>query len=171
MKTLIAYYTLSGNNKKLADYIKEKYNCELLEIKEKKKRKTFSIILDLIFKKRKAKLAEYFADLNEYDNVILIGPIWMGKVCKPLLTFALNEKDNIKSFSYISVCGGANREILLEDNFTLESQITPKKVLQLAIAPLLPAEMQKDVKYIMAYKLKDEDLISYGQEIEKFFNN
>lgn len=95
----------------------------------------------------------------------------MGKVCKPLLTFALNEKDNIKSFSYISVCGGANREILLEDNFTLESQITPKKVLQLAIAPLLPAEMQKDVKYIMAYKLKDEDLISYGQEIEKFFNN
>lgn len=56
MKTLIAYYTLSGNNKKLADYIKEKYNCELLEIKEKKKRKTFSIILDLIFKREKQNL-------------------------------------------------------------------------------------------------------------------
>lgn len=170
MKTLVAYYSMSGNNKKLADYIKEKYNLELLEIKEKKKRKTFTIILDLIFKKRKSKLAEYNADLDRYDNIILIGPIWMGKVCKPLLTFALNEKDNIKSFSYMSVCGGGNRDILLEDNFTLETQITPKKVLQLAITPLIPAELQKDLKYLMSYKIKDEDLISYAQEIEKFIN-
>lgn len=170
MSTLIAYYSMKGNNKKLAQYLNEKYGFDLFEIQEKKKRKTFSILLDAIFKKRKCKLADYDINLSAYDNVVLMGPVWMGSVCKPVIEFINREKERVKSFNFISVCGGENKAVLLKDNFYLAIDKAPKKVLQIGIYPLIPEELRKDIRYVMNYKITDEDIEKYTKEIEKFFD-
>ena len=46
---LYPYFSHSGNNEKLALYIKEKFNYEIRKITELKKRKTISILFDLLF--------------------------------------------------------------------------------------------------------------------------
>ena len=48
MKVLTIYYSLTGNNKKLVNYLQEKTNCETFEIKTKKKVGFSQSILKLV---------------------------------------------------------------------------------------------------------------------------
>lgn len=79
MKPLIIFYSHSGNNQKLAIELQSRIGCELREIKEKKKRKDIAILLDFLIK-RDSRLAPMDVDLSNYGPVILLAPIWAGKI-------------------------------------------------------------------------------------------
>jgi flavodoxin len=51
MKTLIAFYSFSGNNKLLAGYLQKKSGSDLQQMAELKHRTGFTIQLDILFKR------------------------------------------------------------------------------------------------------------------------
>lgn len=105
MKTLIIYYSFSGNNEFLVQELQKRLGCDIQKIVELKKRTGFTILLDLIFK-RNPKIRKSDFDLKQYDRFILAAPIWDGKIATPLKSFIEQEKDNFKEYSFITVCTG-----------------------------------------------------------------
>lgn len=83
MKTLTICYSMTGNNKKLANYLKEKIDCDIFEVRTIKKMGFSSFIMGLIFNKN-PKIEDCNLDLKSYDKIIFISPIWFGKLAFPL---------------------------------------------------------------------------------------
>src|SRR5688572_562958 len=105
MKTLISYYSFTGNNEALARALQQKLNCDLYRITEVKKRKAITILWDIVFR-RLPKVEKPIATLDQYDHIIFCSPIWNGKIATPLKSFVINEKDHIQQYSFITICSG-----------------------------------------------------------------
>jgi len=166
MKPIIIVYSYTGNNKKLAVKIKDKLNCDILSIKEHKKRRMISIFLDLIFN-RQAKLTEYQIPDN-YDVFILVAPIWVGKLPSPMRTFLHKEKNRIHNYFFISINGGnENQSEKIAHELSSIIQKNCINVTELSINQFLPTKKQK-ANQILKYRVSDNDLNQYKTEIDAF---
>jgi menaquinone-dependent protoporphyrinogen IX oxidase len=99
MKTIVLYYSRKGSNQFLAKKIAKTLNCEIVEIKPRLDLHFF-MLLGLNFGNRKLKI-----DPTLYDQIILCGPIWMGKFIIPLKNFTEKYKDEIKKLVFVTCCG------------------------------------------------------------------
>lgn len=80
-KTLIAYFSYTGNTRKIAERMKEKIECDILEIipKEKYKGNYNSVVsqgqneVNMDFR---PELESINVNLNDYSTVVLCSPIW-----------------------------------------------------------------------------------------------
>jgi len=80
-KAIVVYYSRKGSNKYLAEKIAKTLNIESEEIKPRLNIfLLFLMNIHLGIKPLKNKI-------YEYDEVILCGPIWMGKLIPPLNSF------------------------------------------------------------------------------------
>lgn len=152
----------------LARDLQKRLHCDVLRIEEARKRTGFTILLDLIFKRR-PKLKKHNFFLKTYDNIILVAPVWAGKIAMPLRSFLLNERFNIKRYSFITVCGGrqGQKRKLLKELIWLMGK-SPAAITELWINDLLPAEKKDTIKYTSGYRLKDSDLEFFNSKIEEF---
>ncbi|PTL39041.1 flavodoxin family protein [Alkalicoccus saliphilus] len=168
MKPVIMYYSHSGNNQKLAQELQDRLGCEMYEIKEKKKRKNISIFVDFLVK-RKSRLAPLDVEVNSYSPVLLLAPVWAGKIAAPMRTFIQREKP--ANYSFITLCSGADGQ---KDKITAElSALTPEKpaaVAELWINNLLPKEQQNKIKYVTNFRFEKEHMKHFDKEIEAFFD-
>ena len=157
MRTLIVYYSFTGNNKALAERLCERIECDILAVREERGRNGFSILLDLLFKRR-ARLSKYTVDVSAYDNVIVVAPVWAGKIATPMQTFLLNERRNLTRYSVFTVCGGVagQREKLAEFMETLTGK-RPAAVKELWVKDFLPAEKRDDPRFSSTYQVNDDD--------------
>jgi len=108
MKTLIAYYSRSGSNKKLAQEIKEKLNCEIEEIIDTVNRKGFLGFIVGGFhasSKKKTKIQPIQKNPANYDLIIIITPLWAEVVSPAIRTYISENKDKFKKIAFISVSG------------------------------------------------------------------
>ncbi len=168
MKTLLIYFSHSGNNEKLAFYLKEKSNCKVHKITELKNRKTISILFDFLLK-RGTKLSSSNIDLSEFEMLIFVSPIWGCKIATPIRIFIDKEKANIKKYSFISLCNGdkgQKEKIINELSLILEAK--PISVAELSINRLLPPEKQNQIKYTFNYRITDDEIKHFSDEIEEF---
>ncbi len=105
MRTLIMYYSKTGNAQIVARAIARKMQGDLQELRCDQYLGPAGDLragLDNILG-RKPKLAE-ISDLNEYDQIILGGPIWLGRPSAPIRAAAhqyLKSNKNVGLF----VCG------------------------------------------------------------------
>lgn len=171
MKQLILFYSHGGNNRQLAQFIGKRYHIETAEILEKRKKRTmFTTMLDFIFS-RKPKLQPLTPDLSSYDHIMLVAPIWMGRVAAPMLS-ALNTYGNdIKSYSFFTFSGGPEES---QEKFTevLESTLNKKAetVLTFAIQDLLSEEQKKDPKNVMQFKANETQISAFTPDLDKVLN-
>jgi len=166
MKHLIVYYSHSGNNEKLALELKDRIGCEIFKINEEKKRKTISILLDFIFS-RNSKLSNYDIDINNYDIVIFVAPIWGGKIASPMRTFIEKEKNNIKNYFYITLCNGMiGQKNKIEAELSMIVQHDSIQVKELWINSLLPEDKQNKVSHTFNYKVSEDDLGTFFNDID-----
>lgn len=168
MKPLIVYYSHSENNQKLAIELQSRIGCELREIKEKKKRKDISILMDFLIQ-RDSRLAPLDFDLKEYSPVILLAPIWAGKIAAPMRTFIKKSKDELTDYSFITICSGGpgQREKIGAELLALTSR-EPSALAELWINNLLPEEQRNKIKYTNKFRLKREHFSQFDQEISFF---
>lgn len=170
MNYLIVYYSFTGNNKKLALMLKEKLACDIFEIKEQKQRSPLSILYDFMFF-RKAKLVDYNINLNQYDYVILVSPIWAGRLSTPLKTFLKKQKDSIKKYSFITICGGIDGQKQgIISTLTSFTRTKPTQVTDIHINDFLPKDKQGNIKHIYNYRLTDVDLVKLENDIDFFIS-
>jgi len=167
MKTLIVYSSFSGNNEMLALELKNMLNCNALQIDEVRKRTGLSIFLDIFFN-RTPGIADHEERINDYEHVILIGPVWAGKIATPLKSFLTKEKNNIRRYSFITVCGGSqDQRIKIENELTKLAGKTPAAVTELSISDLLRSNQKDNKKNVSAYRLKTSDLSFFANIIKE----
>jgi menaquinone-dependent protoporphyrinogen IX oxidase len=91
MKALVVYYSNKGRSRYLAQKISESLACDLEEIRPRLNALIlFLMSINLGIKPLKN-------NINEYENVILCGPIWMGRLIPPLRNFLLRYGDCIQN--------------------------------------------------------------------------
>lgn len=164
MKLAIVCYSFTHNNLVLAGEILSKSGGTLFTIEEKSKRTRFKIFVD-VFLNRLPAIKDYI-DLNgHFDHYILVSPIWAGKIASPLRSFLTKERRNISSYSFISICGGGEKQ-----QHKIENELTellgkkPLEVKQLALAELRP----DDRANLMNYHVDHDDLQHYDNSIDDF---
>ena len=97
MKTLIVYYSYTGNTKKIANAIKNNLNCDILEVTPKI---PFSNDYDEVIAEyqnnsiedKSIEIIDIGIDLKEYDKIINGSPVWWYTIC-PVITTILKKYD------------------------------------------------------------------------------
>lgn len=106
-KILVIYYSFTGNSKKVAEYVKDKLNADILELEPEE---PFSSDYDEVVRewqnndlKRDVKIKPIKMDLSKYKKVVLItGTWWYGIIPvmkKFLKDYDLSNKDIIVASS------------------------------------------------------------------------
>lgn len=106
MKTLVAYYSQSGNNKYLAAKIADTLKSDIEEIKPRLRIFPFLILFSLI--KSSMGIKTFAHDVKKYDRIILCGPIWMGLLVSPLRDFINKNRRNINKLYFATCCGAGD---------------------------------------------------------------
>lgn len=99
MKTLVIYYSHKGSNKFLAEKISSELNCDLEALKPRINSHLL-FIMNIGFGNKKLNVK-----LENYDRIILCGPIWVGKFIKPLKSFVNKNIDKINNLIFVTCCG------------------------------------------------------------------
>jgi len=107
-KTIILYYSKSGNNRFIAEKLSKDLGSELVEIKPKIN--NFFLLILLSGLKIPSGFKKLSIDIKNYDRVILLSPIWIGSLLSPIRCFIKKHKDNINDFTFISVCGSGSED-------------------------------------------------------------
>lgn len=169
MKNLIVYYSFTRNNEKIAEYLSTQLGCHIAKIETVKKRSGLSILLDMIFNRTPAvKAIPYY--LWNYEHIIFVAPIWAGKIATPLKSFLTHEKANIKSYSFITLCGGGNpkQKPNIQKELLAITQKAPMSVLELWINDLLPIEKKNTIKYTSGYRIEGDGLAKFETKLADF---
>lgn len=158
MKGIIISYSLTGNNRDLAQSLAAALGAEHVEIAEPKRRTMFTIVLDVMFN-RTPRIVLPVENAAEYDWVLFCGPVWMGQVASPFRACFKQLGPKIAQYAFVSICGGAdgpNPGLAGE----LEQRLGQKPVclVDLHLADLLPPEPKPTRKDTMAYRITDQDV-------------
>ena len=111
MKNLVIFYSLEGNTRLIANTIAKAINADVLELKTKKKysdkgfKKYFWGGRSVIFKE-KPDLLEIDKDVNDYNNIIIGTPIWVGTYVPAFNTFFKDNKIEGKNIALFACHGG-----------------------------------------------------------------
>lgn len=89
MKTLIAYYSKTGNTRKVAEAVKAARSCDMDEIKYDEEAHTVE------------------SEMNpaDYDRVILMCPIWAFSLPEPMALYLERHKSEIRQYQLAVTCG------------------------------------------------------------------
>ncbi len=101
MNTIIYYYSHKSSNRYLANKIATDLNCKIEEIKPRLNSHLL-MLMGVNFGNRKIK-----SKVEEYDRVILCGPIWMGKLIVPLKNFITKYINKIDKLIFVTCCGSS----------------------------------------------------------------
>lgn len=116
-KTLVIYYSLTGNTKEIAEKIKNKTNADLYEIKTAEPLPTgpkLHLAVREQLKTQKYPALENIPDVSAYDTIFIGAPVWWYTAATPVLSL-LDQVDfqgkKVVPFS----TQGSNAGTFLED--------------------------------------------------------
>lgn len=113
MKTLVVYYSLSGNTKRAAEYISSILNADMVEIEDLERRMSvFGIIKSIIqaLTGKPAKIASIDKDIKDYDLILLCSPVWAGRMGSPARAFIVEYGEDIEKIAYLIMRGSPRNE-------------------------------------------------------------
>lgn len=158
MKTVVISYSLTGNNEALAQSVADALTAEHIKIAEQTKRTTGTIILDMILN-RAPKVQPAPDILGKYDQILFVGPVWMGQAASPLRRYFRHIRENPRRYAFISISGGAlNTNPKLAEDIKKRTGAEPVVIVDQHITDLLPQEAKPAMKETSAYKVSSEDL-------------
>lgn len=158
MKIAIISYSSTGNNDTLASNIAKEIGANHIKVTRPHAKATCIMIIKHLFNKA-PKVEPPVEVINQYDFVILCGPIWMGKIAAPLRAYLDYLKSNPHKYAFVSLCGGAtgpNSD--LENELEKRTGNKPVVLVEYRIASLLPQDPKPGIKDTMAYRINDADL-------------
>jgi flavodoxin len=111
-KTLVVYYSLTGNTRLIAEAIKENINADILGLKPVKELKANSSMKYMwggaqATMKKKPKLEDFSIDPLAYDLIFIGTPVWAWTLSPPIRTF-LSQFDFTGKKVALWACAGGN---------------------------------------------------------------
>ncbi|MBN1603793.1 MAG: hypothetical protein JW915_19430 [Chitinispirillaceae bacterium] len=107
MKTLVVYYSRTGNNAYLAKRIAQDSKADIEALMPGIG--IFPVVMLLSVLKSGTGIRALKNDINHYDQIILCGPIWAGFLCSPLLDFIKKYKQQGKRLHFATSCGSDDK--------------------------------------------------------------
>ena len=119
-KILIAYYSLLGNTKAVAEQIQNKFGGDMFEIElvtpypcdEKE-------VIEITKGEREVgylpELSNKIENIADYDIIFIGTPIWYGTAASPIFTFVKSYDFSGKKIIPFYTCGGGNEGTYVED--------------------------------------------------------
>ncbi len=112
-KTLVVYYSRTGNTRKLAQAIAAELDCGVEEIIDRKDRSGVLGYLgsgkDALLKKE-ADLESDRHDPADYDLVVIGTPVWAWSVSVPVRTWLAQHAERLPEVAFFLTTGGTGRE-------------------------------------------------------------
>ena len=99
--SIVIYYSRTGSNKYIAEKIASSLHCDI-EVLRPRLNIFLLLLLNMSAGNRSIK-----HNLQQYDRVILCGPVWMGKLISPLQNFITRYSNSIAQLYFITCCGGS----------------------------------------------------------------
>ncbi len=168
MKTIVIYYSKSGNNKYLAEKIAQKLSCDI-ELLRPKINAFLFLMLRIGFGNKKL-----IHRLTEYDRVILCGPVWMGSLIYPLKSFLTKHLLEIKNLIFVTCCSSSfdtkDDKYGYNHVFAIVKEIAGEKCTYCEAFPIqmvVPKEKHNDGEVLMKARLSDDN---FNGEIQEYFN-
>jgi hypothetical protein len=169
MRLLIVYYSLSGNNRVLAEHLGQRLGAKVVAVREKKKKRTgFMTFLDLMLK-RKQEIQPLDVSPTDYDHVLLIAPLWDMSIAYPMATAIRQQRDSLVKFSFVSLCGyvrPGQSDHVVKELETLTGN-APQRVWELHVGDLVPPKDRRKVWIVSRYKVKPAELASFEKQINQ----
>ncbi|MFH1667533.1 MAG: flavodoxin [Candidatus Komeilibacteria bacterium] len=107
MKTLIVYYSKTGNTKKIATELAGWLKADLDEIKDSKKLGMLGVMIACRNAMRHKKLNIIFSkNPQDYDLVVLGGPVWAWNLIPQLRSYLEENQNKIKKLGFFVTYGG-----------------------------------------------------------------
>jgi flavodoxin len=125
MRTVVAYYSRTGNTRFVAEEIAEQLNADLCEVVDKKSRKGKLIFLTGGFAALRKKLTEIEVTkpVDDYELVVVGSPVWAGRITPAIRTFLSQNDFSDKKMAVFVTLGGDKPEKSLE---SMKEAIVPK---------------------------------------------
>ena len=173
MKTLVVYYSNTSSNKYLAEKIAHVLECDSEAIKPRFDFFPALMLFSLVRTSMGIKTLDH--KLNDYDRIILCGPVWMGQLVSPLRDFINKYRRNIKNLYFVTCCGSSDAA---KDEKFGHALVFRRVKLMLGdkcvhceafpIGLVLPQDKQKDGNAIMKTRLSDHN---FTGEIQRRFEH
>ncbi len=103
-KIIVVYYSNKGSNRYLAEKISKRLSCAVEEIKPRLN------VFPLVLTNMHLGVKPLKHTIEEYNKVILCGPIWMGKIIPPLRSFITRYSDEINKLIFVTCCGSTDAQ-------------------------------------------------------------
>jgi flavodoxin len=144
LKKLVAYYSLSGNTKFVADQIAHHLGADLCEVIDKKHKKGKLIYLKggfAAFREKQTEI-ESSKSIQDYGLIVVGSPIWAGKISPAIRTFLTKNDFSEKQVAYFVTLGGDKAEKSLKN---IKETINPKSIVkELAITQALKNQQETE---------------------------
>lgn len=116
--TLVAYYSMSGNTRRIANEIRDATGADIEEIGEIKPRKgvggTIRALFDAVTRRTPPILV---ASHNpaDYDLLVIGGPVWAGRIASPARTYAKRYGRHARHVAFFCTEGGRGADSAFAD--------------------------------------------------------
>lgn len=110
MKTLVMYYSLTGNTQKVAQTIANILKADINRLEDSQNRTGVFGMLRTVFQvvfSRPAKICFPSTDPYQYDLLILGAPVWMMKLAPPMRSYILKEKHRFNQVAFFCTEGSS----------------------------------------------------------------
>ncbi len=158
MNSIVYFYSYNGSNKFLAYKIAKDLDCPIEEIVPTVNSHWF-MLMGINFGNEKLK-----TKIEDFDRVILCGPIWMGRLIVPLKNFINKNLPKIKELVFVTCCGstfeGKDEKFGFNLVFNKVKSISGSKCIHCEAFPInmvLTEEQKKDSDADIKYRLNDEN--------------
>ncbi|MDR3146902.1 MAG: NAD(P)H-dependent oxidoreductase [Treponema sp.] len=116
MKTLVVYFSYTGNCGLVAGVLKNSLNADVLELKltDDRERKGLAKYLwggKQVLSHTKPSLKPYKADWESCDLIVIGCPVWAGSLCPALATFLDETRISGKKIALFCCHGGAKGRV------------------------------------------------------------
>ena len=108
--TIVIYYSRTGASRIVAEAVAKKLGCRVAEVfyPRHEKVKYWEACKQAMFKR----VCEIECDadaqnLDSFERVIFVFPIWAFTLCSPIRSFMLSHKAHIKNYELIATAGGS----------------------------------------------------------------
>lgn len=111
MNTLVVCYSLSGNSRTVAQSISTGTHAAFAEIRDVRPRNSMVGYLRSVFETLTGRTPAIFEpahDAAEYDLVILVAPLWAGRLAAPLRTYLTRHGSKLGRYAVAITHGGSS---------------------------------------------------------------
>ena len=167
MNNIVVYFSRKGSNAYLAQKIADRLSADMEAIRPRLG--SFGVVLFNLnpgIRKMKHRI-------SEYDRVILVGPIFMGRFIAPLKSFIKRYKNQIHKLAFVTCCGSTydkkdekfGHGLVFEKLRTMvDGRLTLTRAFPVGL--ILPPEQREDPDAFMKAHLDDSTF--KGEISERF---